>query len=141
MPDIAIHRAYAEQSNYLLYYTSMVSWIVKNGLKPKAVKRSTERVVSRKLADRVAAREKAKANRDDDQADRVDELVTLADLDAMFDDMDSNDEDGIVFDADSTDDAAIAVYGVDVAAEQCTEVTYTIACAVLALVIWILGTW
>ena len=89
----------------------------------------------------MAARRKAQAKGDDDKADRVIELVTLDDLDAMFDNMDSNDEDGIVFDANSTDDDAIAVYGVDVAAEQCTEVTYTIACAVLALVIWILGTW
>ena len=97
-----------------------------------AVKRSTERVVSRKLADRVAARRKAQAKADDDKADRVIELVTLDDLDAMFDDMDSvEDEDGVIFDADSSDadadspdDDASTVDGVDVAAEQCTEVTY-----------------
>ena len=34
------------------------------------------------------------------------------------------DSHGIVFDADSPDDDRLAVNGVDVAAEQCTEVTY-----------------
>ena len=38
MSDITVHRAYVEQSNYLLYYTSVVSGIIKNGLNPKAVK-------------------------------------------------------------------------------------------------------
>ena len=38
MSDITVHRAYVEQSNYLLYYTSVVSGINKNGLNPKAVK-------------------------------------------------------------------------------------------------------
>ena len=37
MSDITVHRAYVEQSNYLLYYTSVVSGIIKNGLNPKAV--------------------------------------------------------------------------------------------------------
>ena len=37
MLDITVHRAYVEQSNYLLYYTSVVSGIIKNGLNPKAV--------------------------------------------------------------------------------------------------------
>ena len=85
----------------------------------KAVKRSMERVVSRKLAERVAAQRKAKPNKDDDQADRVDEVVTLADLDAMVDYLDSDNEEGIVLDANSSDDDASAVDGVDVAEEQC----------------------
>ena len=38
MSDITVHREYVEQSNYLLYYTSVVSGIIKNGLNPKAVK-------------------------------------------------------------------------------------------------------
>ena len=38
MSDITVHRAYVEQSNYLLYYTIVVSGIIKNGLNPKAVK-------------------------------------------------------------------------------------------------------
>ena len=38
MSDITVHRAYVEQSNYLLYYTSVVSGIIKNGLNPKVVK-------------------------------------------------------------------------------------------------------
>ena len=37
MSDITVHREYVEQSNYLLYYTSVVSGIVKNGLNPKAI--------------------------------------------------------------------------------------------------------
>ena len=38
MSDITVHRGYVEQSNYLLYYTSVVCGIIKNGLNPKAVK-------------------------------------------------------------------------------------------------------
>ena len=38
MSDITVHRAYVEQSNYLLYYTSVVSRIIKNGLSSKVVK-------------------------------------------------------------------------------------------------------
>ena len=38
MSDITVYRAYVEQSSYLLYYTSVVSGIIKNGLNPKAVK-------------------------------------------------------------------------------------------------------
>ena len=37
MSDITVHRAYVEQYNYLLYYTSVVSGIINNGLNPKAV--------------------------------------------------------------------------------------------------------
>ena len=37
MSDITVHRSYVEQSNYLLYYTSVVAGIIKNGLNPKAV--------------------------------------------------------------------------------------------------------
>ena len=37
MSDITVHRVYVEQSNYLLYYMSVVSGIIKNGLNPKAV--------------------------------------------------------------------------------------------------------
>ena len=37
MLDITVYCAYVEQSNYLLYYTSVVSWIIKNRLNPKAV--------------------------------------------------------------------------------------------------------
>ena len=42
MSDITVHRVYVEQSNYLLYYTSVVSGIIKNGLNPKAVKAIAE---------------------------------------------------------------------------------------------------
>ena len=38
MSDITVHRAYVEQSNYLLYYTSVVSGIIKKGLSSKVVK-------------------------------------------------------------------------------------------------------
>ena len=38
MSYITVHRGYVEQSSYLLYYTSVVSRIIKNGLSSKVVK-------------------------------------------------------------------------------------------------------